>query len=120
MIEILSHSKPFYDLPEPVAEDKPGYFKLEAPGLTGKEAKITYWVQLPPEYDPYKHYPAIVTLNGEGRHRRKTNHLVGGRLERRPTVRPGRRATGISSSRPSGPRSIKRITAIRPGNMPPC
>ncbi len=65
MIAILSHSKPFYDLPAPVAEDKPGYFKLEIPGRT-KEAKITYWAQLPPEYDPYKHYPAVLALNGEG------------------------------------------------------
>ena len=65
VIEILSHSKPFYDLPAPAAEDKPGSFKLEVPGLA-KEAKIAYWVQLPPEYDPYKHYPAILALNGEG------------------------------------------------------
>src|SRR5690606_8820683 len=28
------------------------------------QADITYYVQLPPEYDPYKRYPAIVTLNG--------------------------------------------------------
>ena len=26
---------------------------------------MTYYVQLPPEYDPYRLYPAIVTLNGE-------------------------------------------------------
>jgi predicted esterase len=65
VIEILSHSKPFYELPAPVAEDKQGYFKLEVPGGT-KEAKNVYWVQLPPEYDPYKHYPTILALNGEG------------------------------------------------------
>ena len=59
VIEILSHSKPFYDLPEPVAADKPGYFKLEVPGMT-KEAKTAYWVQLPPEYDPYRRYPTIL------------------------------------------------------------
>jgi pimeloyl-ACP methyl ester carboxylesterase len=65
IIEILSHCKPLYDLPEPVAEDKPGLFKLEVPGMT-KEAKIVYWVQLPPEYDPYKRYPTVLALNGEG------------------------------------------------------
>ena len=27
---------------------------------------ITYYVQLPPEYDPYRRYPVIVTLNGAG------------------------------------------------------
>jgi predicted esterase len=65
VIEILSHSKPFYDLPEPVSEDKPGYFKLEVPGMS-KDTKTVYWIQLPPEYDPYKHYPALLVLNGEG------------------------------------------------------
>jgi pimeloyl-ACP methyl ester carboxylesterase/tetratricopeptide (TPR) repeat protein len=65
VIEILARSKPFYDLPEPVAADKPGYFKLEIAGMS-KEAKTTYWVQLPPEYDPYKHYPTILALHGEG------------------------------------------------------
>lgn len=65
VIEILAHAKPFYDLPAPAEADKPGCFKLEVPGTT-KEAKTAYWVQLPPEYDPYKRYPAILALNGEG------------------------------------------------------
>jgi pimeloyl-ACP methyl ester carboxylesterase len=65
VIEILSHSKPFYNLSAPVAEDKPGFFKLDVPGLA-KEAKTSYWAQLPPEYDPYKRYPAVLVLNGEG------------------------------------------------------
>jgi predicted esterase len=39
-----------------------GYYELTVPGLTG-QADITYFLQLPPEYDPYRRYPAIVTLN---------------------------------------------------------
>ncbi len=35
------------------------------PGLDG-ELDVEYLVQLPPEYDPHRLYPAIVTLNGAG------------------------------------------------------
>jgi len=63
--ELLSHMKPPCDPPEPFSPLMPGYFKLEVTGLP-KEPPITYWVQLPPEYDPYKFYPAILTLNGAG------------------------------------------------------
>ena len=63
--DLLSHMKPPVDPPEPISPDRSGYFKLEVTGLP-KEPPITYWVQLPPEYDPYKLYPAIVTLNGSG------------------------------------------------------
>ena len=45
--------------------DKPGYYQIEVPGLA-KEPPVTYYVQLPPEYDPYRLYPTIVTLNGGG------------------------------------------------------
>jgi len=60
--QLLAHMKPPRDPPEPVAE-KPGYYQIEAPGLA-KGPSVTYYVQLPPEYDPYRAYPAIVTLNG--------------------------------------------------------
>ncbi len=46
---------------EPV-EGRPGYFALETYGMT-KEQPVKYYVQLPPEYDPYRRYPAIVTLH---------------------------------------------------------
>jgi pimeloyl-ACP methyl ester carboxylesterase len=61
--KILAHMKPPID--SPVQEDKPGYFELEVKGLP-KEPPVRYFVQLPPEYDPYRRYPAIVTLNGAG------------------------------------------------------
>jgi len=42
-----------------------GMFTLTTPGLTG-QADITYHVQLPPEYSPYRRYPAVLTLHGAG------------------------------------------------------
>lgn len=62
--KLLSHMKPPEKAPE-WSNDKPGYFELEAPGLTNDQP-FTYYIQLPPEYDPYRHYPTIVTLNGAG------------------------------------------------------
>jgi predicted esterase len=54
---------PLLELPE-AAPDKPGYFQLSVEGADG--APISYWVQVPPEYDPLRRYPVIVTLNGAG------------------------------------------------------
>jgi pimeloyl-ACP methyl ester carboxylesterase len=60
---LLAHMKPPSSLPEPVA-DKPGYYELETIGLP-KEQPVTYYVQLPPDYDPHRRYPTIVTLHGQ-------------------------------------------------------
>ncbi len=61
--QLLAHMKPPIAPPEPVA-DKPGYYEIEVPGLA-KDSPVTYYLQLPPEYDPYRTYPTIVTLSGE-------------------------------------------------------
>jgi pimeloyl-ACP methyl ester carboxylesterase len=53
--------KPPADLPKPV-KGQVGFFEMQTSGLE-KDSKVTYYVQLPPEYDPYRHYPTIVTLN---------------------------------------------------------
>ena len=60
---LLAHMKPPIRPPKPV-HGKPGYFEVEVPGLA-KEEPFTYCIQLPPEYDPYRLYPTIVTLHGE-------------------------------------------------------
>ena len=65
IVDLLLHMKPAFDPPKQVSADRPGFFKLEVPGVS-KDQPVTYWVQLPPEYDPYKLYPAVVTLNGAG------------------------------------------------------
>ncbi|NLE37676.1 MAG: peptidase, partial [Pirellulaceae bacterium] len=49
---------------EPV-EGKAGHFELEVAGLD-REPPVRYLVQTPPEYDPYRTYPAVVTLHAAG------------------------------------------------------
>lgn len=44
-------------------EGKIGYYALEVTGLP-QEPPVRYYVQLPPEYNPYRRYPTIVTLRG--------------------------------------------------------
>jgi predicted esterase len=43
----------------------PGMFEITVAGLP-EEPQIKYYLQLPPEYDPYRRYPCVVTLNGAG------------------------------------------------------
>lgn len=47
----------------PFVEGIPGLLAMQVPGLP-EDPQIDYLVQLPPEYDPYRRYPVIVTLNG--------------------------------------------------------
>ena len=44
----------------------PGFYERTCKGPI-EQPLIKYYVQLPPEYDPYRRYPVIVTLNGAGR-----------------------------------------------------
>jgi len=60
---LLAHMKP-PEASEPLP-GRPGYFELEIPGLEGQPA-VRYVVQLPPEYNPYRRYPVILTLHGAG------------------------------------------------------
>ena len=62
---LLAQMKPPIPLPEPLDEKKPGYYRLAAPGMPGGPS-FAYYVQLPPEYNPYRRYPAIVALCGAG------------------------------------------------------
>jgi predicted esterase len=62
---MLSQMKPPVDPPDPVAADKPGYYELQVAGLAEQPA-VHYLVQLPPEYNPYRRYPTVVTLHGSG------------------------------------------------------
>jgi len=47
----------------PPLENPVESYGLEVAGLPGGPP-VQYWVQLPPEYDPYRRYPAVVTLHG--------------------------------------------------------
>jgi len=64
MARLVTHMKPPLPLAEPDPE-KPGLYHLTAPGY-GDEPEFHYMVQLPPEYEPYRRYPAVVTLHGAG------------------------------------------------------
>ncbi len=62
--QILKLMKPPLDVPEG-NERSPRSFVLKLAGLPG-ETDVRYCVQLPPEYDPLRHYPTIVTLPDAG------------------------------------------------------
>jgi len=63
--KLLMNMLPPLDAPDAPAEadDPPGMRTLTVPGLSGG-GDFTYHIQLPPEYDPYRKYPVIVTLRG--------------------------------------------------------
>ena len=53
--KLIAHMKP--PLETPSRRKTPGFYELQVPGID-KEPDVTYYVQLPPEYDPYRRYPA--------------------------------------------------------------
>ena len=55
---LAAHMRPPLDPPEPTA---PGLHELVLPAIDGGEVRCL--VQLPPEYDPLRRYPAVVTLH---------------------------------------------------------
>lgn len=62
--QVVANMKPPYPLPEPI-EGKHGLYELTIAGPPS-EPEFSYMIQLPPEYDPYRRYPTVVTLNGGG------------------------------------------------------
>ena len=60
---LLAQLPPPLPLPEP-ADGYPGGYVLGVPTVEN-EPEVEYLLQLPPEYDPNRRYPAIVTLHGE-------------------------------------------------------
>ncbi len=64
LTQLISHMKPPL-VTTPDDSQLPGAFQLSVDGLS-EQPEIAYDVQLPPEYDPYRQYPCIVTLNGAG------------------------------------------------------
>lgn len=67
VVQILKSVRPPLDNDIKTAADpqQPGFFQLERPGVAGSSyyETIPYLVQLPPEYDPNRKYPTIVTLH---------------------------------------------------------
>ena len=72
------------DPPWPVqfpTEGIPGMVELSVPGPENG-AEIRYFAQVPPEYDPSRRYPCVVTLHG-GDDAPGSNRLVGGPIRSR-------------------------------------
>lgn len=67
LAKIVANMKPPLSPPqvEPEKVKVPGLYELRVPGV-GEDAEFTYHVQLPPEYDPYRKYPCVVTLHAQG------------------------------------------------------
>ncbi|MBX7167929.1 MAG: peptidase [Pirellulales bacterium] len=62
--QLLALLKPPYPLPEEQGGAR-GLYELTVPGIA-PDPEYQYLIQLPPEYDPHRRYPAIVTLHGAG------------------------------------------------------
>lgn len=60
---LLAQMKPPLDSPPPAEPGRP--YEFEVPTVDGSPP-CRYLVALPPEYDPHRRYPAIVTLHGAG------------------------------------------------------
>lgn len=60
--KIIANLLPFHDQGKEVA-DTTGMFEVEIPTEQG-QTPVKYWVQLPPDYNPYRRYPVVMTLNG--------------------------------------------------------
>lgn len=61
---LVANMKPALPVPAPMPS-VPGFYQLDVQGLPNLPP-VNYFVQLPPEYDPYRRYPTVVTLNGSG------------------------------------------------------
>jgi pimeloyl-ACP methyl ester carboxylesterase len=62
--KILPVMKPVYAMTQQPVEGKPGYYQMQTPAF-GNLSAFNYCVQLPPEYDPNRKYPLIISLHGE-------------------------------------------------------
>jgi len=62
---LIAHMKPAFDLPEQTSTTA-GLFQCSVAAGLPEEPDVIYHVQLPPEYDPYRRYPTVVTLHGAG------------------------------------------------------
>jgi pimeloyl-ACP methyl ester carboxylesterase len=90
LAKVIAHMKPA--VAAPAAEGgPPGYFELTVPGLTGSP-DITYCAQLPPEYDPYRRYPCVLTLNGAGTTAEQQIDWWAGAFDERAGMRLGQAA----------------------------
>jgi predicted esterase len=65
LAKIIANMKPLSGELPVSHEDIAGLYELRRSGLPGDE-DFRYMIQLPPEYDPYRRYPCVVSLHGAG------------------------------------------------------
>ncbi|HEV7281300.1 MAG TPA: peptidase [Pirellulaceae bacterium] len=87
--KILRAITPPLDLPEQV-QGKPGLYALPTPVTA--EVTMSYVIQLPPEYDPYRKYPCVVTLGAAGVPPEKQIEWWAGGYDQAGTMRMGQAA----------------------------
>ena len=61
--KLIPQLKPPYPLNAKANSEYPGYFVVETPSFEN-QTPFQYCVQLPPEYNPNRRYPMIMTLHG--------------------------------------------------------
>ncbi len=62
---LIAHMVPPIPVTWPEKPSVPGLLEMTVAGNEG-EPPVKYWIQLPPEYDPYRRYPCIVALGPLG------------------------------------------------------
>ncbi|MDR1384439.1 MAG: hypothetical protein LBJ67_11455 [Planctomycetaceae bacterium] len=74
--KILKGMKPVFPIPQKPLKEKPGSYLLTTTAYDD-HLPFAYWIQLPPEYDPNRRYPMIITLNGETSPEQQTDWWAG-------------------------------------------
>ena len=90
---LLAQMKPplEIDLEATADAEIPGLHTLSVPGIS-EQADFTYHVQLPPEYDPYRRYPCILTLGNASLSARDQMQWWTGRFDAKLNLRLGQSA----------------------------
>ncbi len=64
--KILANMTPPMNAPEHQSEDPAGLFRLSVQVPAAAGGSVDYVIQVPPEYDPYRKYPCVLSLPGLG------------------------------------------------------
>ena len=89
---IVRNLLPPIDTPDQPEKKLPfGMYELTVDGLS-EEPELTYYVQLPPEYDPYRKYPCIVAMCGSSSTPQQEIDFWSGAYDEPTKLRRGRAA----------------------------
>ena len=117
--QLIARMKP----PMPQPEDspgKPGFHQFSLPVGIPDEPDVTYYVQLPPQYDPYVRYPTILTLNGTGTTPEQQIDWWAGRRDPTACAWARPRAAVTSWLRSTGSRKVSTTMVSQPASTRRC